>query len=237
MYSKPRKKHQIMNYRDELHKYIQLESIKNQILKSHHDHLVYFITYTFQNTFKNSKQLSPVTELLHMKRKLNQAAFSRASTRDKKIQLHCFREKSHECKASTMTKEDHFHCFFLLPRNCKERFFKKAVERVSVEYYEQLDRDVEVLHLYPEIYKKSLGLKSNADVYDELNPHDYLRNHDIDVRHLPETKDVICAFEYASKKILKMEVNFSFDELHDFERGVSKRINTDTADSDFYIVI
>lgn len=221
-----------MNYANEYNKNRIVQEFKKDVLDHYNDHHTYFITYTFKNSYTNAIKLSPMNSLINFKRKLNNAAFNRASKRFNRIRLLCIREMSQLCKVSNMRKEDHYHCFLMIPKNCQERFFRRAVESVETAYYDKLDKDVLKLKLYPKIYKNDLHYKNDPnDVYQTLNPKPVLENYDLDVRFLNEIDDVSRAYDYATKAVCAHKVTYDLEDIKAFKSS-QKRKTYMTRDQD-----
>lgn len=219
-----------MNYRNELIKHQNIQAFKTYLLEFYKDHYIYFVTYTFKNTF-NAYNASYKPALTRFFRKLNQACLSRSSQKDISVKLLCIREISHHCKVSNMKKEDHYHCFMMVPKQCQDRFCRLAVKKYENVFYKILEKDVLKIDLNEKIYETCFF----KNVHEE-NPA--LENYDLDVRFLETSHDILRAYDYATKTICAFPVTFTASELNKFENQSVKRpiyISNDKDDDHFLI--
>lgn len=230
-----------MNYDNELTKTIYRDTFKNYVQKQHQDYNIYFVTYTFKNTFNNSVKLSPFDVFVSFKQKLLQASTNRPHKKDHDVKLLCIRETSQECRSRMLRKEDHYHCFLMIHKKNENRFYKRAVESIDHVKYDLLDKTVQKLNFFEKIYKNKRTLKNDKNplsIYDILNPKIFLENHTLDVRLLQSKEDVNRVYDYACKNICSIKLNCTQTQLREYlSQSVFKKQYISSLENEDFILI
>ena len=106
-----------------------LQKNLHEIIKNNtNENDVYFVTFTFENTFTPLRQENYIEYFKFFYRKLNQFTLSSSKQYYTRSSMILIPEESHQCVKKNMYAATHYHGFLLVHKNNADRFNRRCVQ-------------------------------------------------------------------------------------------------------------
>lgn len=187
-----------------------IEALPTLLQNNSHEYDIYFVTFTFQNTFRDYPHAHFQNFFDKLRSKIDQFVLSHPDVRKVRPALILFPETSNQPVQQKMYTNPHFHGFLLIHKDTREKFERKAIARIMTK--ETSSGTKQVIHLCDRVINPFLPLSKNltsSNVQNNARPALCVYSHELYL--IKNVSEFFATSYYSSKCYLSRD--FSYDDV------------------------